>query len=70
MTDKEWLDKVVLSATVYNSQRLHTDFQEDEVLKFVAWMHQQYGIAHTKPNPTHINTPEKQKHEQLGKNLG
>jgi hypothetical protein len=60
MNDKEWLDKVVLSATVYNDQRLHTNFQEDEILKFVEWMHQQYGIAYEKPEPTHINTPEKQ----------
>jgi hypothetical protein len=59
MINKEWLDKVVLSATLYNNQRLHTDFQEDEILKFVEWMHQQYGIAYEKPKATHINTPEK-----------
>ena len=63
MNDKEWLDKVVLSATVYNDQRLHTNFQEDEILKFVEWMHKQYGIAYKKPEPTHINTPEKQRYE-------
>ena len=61
MTDKEWLDKVVLSATVYNEQRLHTDFQEEEVLKFVEWLHKQYGIAYDKPKATHQNTPEKLK---------
>jgi hypothetical protein len=61
MTDKEWLNKVVLSATVYNEQRLHTDFQEEEVLKFVEWLHKQYGIAYDKPNATHQNTPEKMK---------
>lgn len=58
MNDKEWLDKVVLASTVYNNQRLHTNFQEDEILKFVEWLHQQYGIAYTKPNPTHKNTPQ------------
>jgi hypothetical protein len=61
MTDKEWLDKVVLSATVYNEQRLHTDFQEEEILKFVDWLHKQYGIAYNKPIATHQNTPEKLK---------
>lgn len=61
MTDKEWLDKVVLSATVYNEQRLHTDFQEDEILKFLEWLHKQYGIAYDKPKATHQNTPEKLK---------
>jgi len=61
MTDKEWLDKVVLSATVYNEQRLHTDFQEEEILKFVDWLHKQYGIAYNKPTATHQNTPEKLK---------
>ena len=61
MTDKEWLDKVVLSATVYNEQRLHTDFQEEEILKFVDWLHKQYGIAYDKPKATHQNTPEKLK---------
>jgi len=61
MTDKEWLDKVVLSATVYNEQRLHTDFQEEEILKFVDWLHKQYGIEYVKPQATHQNTPEKLK---------
>lgn len=55
MKDKEWLDKVVLAATVYNDQRLHTDFQEDEVLKFVDWIHKQYGVAYNKPTARHRN---------------
>jgi len=58
INDKEWLDKVVLGATVYNDTRLHTNFQEDEVLKFVEWLHKQYGIAYVKPEATHQNTPE------------
>jgi hypothetical protein len=49
MIDKEWLSKVVAGATVYNQDRLHTDFQEDEILKFVEWLHRQYGIAYEKP---------------------
>lgn len=53
MTDKEWLDKVVLATTVYNNTRLHTDFQEDEILKFLEWLHKQYGIAYTKPESKH-----------------
>jgi hypothetical protein len=58
MNDKEWLDRVALGCTVYNENRLHTDFQEEETLKFVAWLHQQYGIAYTKPKATHQNTPD------------
>ena len=61
MTDKEWLDKVVLSVKVYNEQRLHTDFQEEETLKFVEWLHKQYGIEYVKPEATHQNSPEKLK---------
>jgi hypothetical protein len=58
MKDKDWLDKVSLGATVYNDSRLHTDFQEDEVLKFVEWLHKQYGIVYNKPVPQHRNTPK------------
>ena len=57
MVDKEWLDRLVLGVTVYNNQRLHTDFQEDELLKFLEWIHKQYGIAYEKPQPTHKNVP-------------
>ena len=57
MSDKVWLDKVIQAATVYNDSRLHTDFQEDEVLKFVEWLHKQYGYTYNKPQPTHRNTP-------------
>ena len=58
MNDKDWLDKVVLGATVYNNQRLHTDFQEDEILKFLEWIHKQYGITYVKPKSTHQNVPK------------
>jgi hypothetical protein len=57
MKDKDWLDKVVLGSKVYNEQRLHTDFQEEEILKFVDWLHKQYGVAYEKPKATHKNTP-------------
>ena len=70
MDNKDWLDKLTLDATMYNNQRLHTDFQEDEILKFLEWVHKQYGVAYEKPKATHINTPEKQAYEQLRKNLG
>ena len=52
MIDKIWLGKVHQAAIVYNDTRSHRDFQSDEVLKFVEWLHQQYGIAYTKPQPT------------------
>lgn len=61
MIDKEWLDKVVLGCTEYNNQRLHTNFQEEETLKFVEWLHKQYGIEYVKPEATHQNMPEKMK---------
>jgi hypothetical protein len=60
--NKESLDKVVLAAKVYNEQRLHTNFQEDEVLKFLEWLHRQYGIEYTKPKANHYNTPEIKQH--------
>lgn len=53
-----WLDKLALGAEVYNEMRMHTDFQEEEVLKFVEWMHKIYGRAYTKPQAVHQNTPE------------
>ena len=52
MNDKQWLDKIALAATVYNDTRPHRDFQADEVLKFVEWVHTQYGYAYDKPAPT------------------
>ena len=56
MIDREWLDKVALGARVYNEGRLHRDFQSNEVLKFVEWLHKQYGVEHTKPEPTTRNS--------------
>jgi hypothetical protein len=44
MNDKEWLKKVELAAKVYNDQRLHRDFQAEEINKFVDWLYKQYGI--------------------------
>lgn len=58
MNNKEWLDKVALGCTEYNNQRLHTNFQEDEILKFVEWLHKQNNVEYTKPVATHKNTPE------------
>jgi hypothetical protein len=57
MNDKVWLDRVIAAATVYNDTRLHTDFQEDEVLKFIEYLHRQYGYEYNKPTPRHRNTP-------------
>lgn len=59
MTDKDWLDKVVLAATVYNDQRLHTNFQQEEVLKFLQYLHSVYGIEYEKPESKHRNEPHK-----------
>ncbi len=57
--DKEWLNKVVVAANAYNDQRLHTNFQEDEVLKFLEFLHKTYGVEYTKPESRHRNLPEK-----------
>lgn len=46
MNDKDWLDKVQLGAKVYNDQRLHRDFQAEEVEKFVEWLYKQYGVVY------------------------
>ena len=46
MNDKEWLDKVKLAEKVYNEQRLHRDFQAEEVQKFVEWLYKQYGVVY------------------------
>lgn len=46
MTEKEWLDRVKLGSKIYNEQRLHRDFQADEVTKFVEWLYQQYGVVY------------------------
>jgi hypothetical protein len=54
----DWLDKVALGVQVYNETRMHTNFQEEETLKFVEWLHKIYGRQYTKPEATHQNTPE------------
>jgi len=54
----DWLDKVALGVRVYNELRMHTDFQEEETLKFVAWLHKIYGRQYVKPKAEHQNTPE------------
>lgn len=51
--------QLVQDADAYNAQRLHTNFQEEEILKFLEWLHQKYGLEYTKPVATHQNTPEK-----------
>jgi hypothetical protein len=57
--DKDWLDKVVTAATIYNDQRMHTNFQEEEILKFLVYLHQVYGIEYVKPESRHRNEPHK-----------
>ena len=59
MIDKEWLDKVILAERVYNEGRLHTDFQQDEILKFIEFLHKEYGYSYEKPEARHENMPHK-----------
>lgn len=48
MNDREWLERTKIAAKVYNKQRLHRDFQAEEVNKFVEWLYKQYGVVYTK----------------------
>jgi hypothetical protein len=52
MNDKQWLENVARASLVYNDSRVHRDFQADEVLKFVEWLHREYGYSYDKPKPT------------------
>ena len=53
ITEKDMLERVMQAAKVYNDQRLHRDFQADEVYKFIEWMYKQYGYVY----PTTSSTP-------------
>ena len=59
MNDKVFLDRLVAMATMYNDQRMHTNFQEEEILKFLAWIHHAYGYTYEKPVAKHRNEPWK-----------
>lgn len=48
INDKDWLDKVRLGAKVYNENRLHRDFQAEEIEQFIEWLYKQYGIEYSK----------------------
>ena len=48
MTEREMLDRLKIAAKVYNEQRLHRDFQAEEIAKFVEWLYKQYGVVYTK----------------------
>ena len=48
MTDRDLLERIKIAAKVYNEQRLHRDFQEEEINKFVEWLYKQYGVVYTK----------------------
>lgn len=53
------LNQLVQDATTYNQQRLHTNFQEQEILDFLNWLHKRYGVEYAMPTATHQNIPEK-----------
>lgn len=59
MNNKDWLDKVILAEKVYSEGRLHTNFQQDELLKFIKFLHETYGIEYEKPEARHDNMPHK-----------
>lgn len=49
MKDKDWLDRVLLGATVYKDKCLHGGVESSEVFKFVEWLYKQYGVVYN-PN--------------------
>jgi hypothetical protein len=49
MLDKQWLDRVALGAKVYVGEVDSADNRMAEVLKFVEWLHRQYGIVYNRP---------------------
>jgi hypothetical protein len=52
LSEREWMDLLHKASLMYNEQRVHRDFQADEVYKFVEWMHKQYGNLYLKPDLT------------------
>lgn len=48
MLDKQWLDRVALGARVYLGNT--EDDRSEEILKFVEWLHRQYGIVYHRPD--------------------
>ena len=59
MYSKKQLEHLWLLEKLYHLERLHTDFQQQEVLNFIAWIYDQYGYTHNMPTAMHLNTPEK-----------
>lgn len=45
---KETLLLLELGAKVYNQNRLHKDFQEEEILKFIEWLYKEWGYERSK----------------------
>lgn len=48
-SEHEWIKNLHNLSQMYNQQRLHRDFQADEVYKFVEWVYKEYGYFYSKP---------------------
>ena len=59
MFTKPQLQHLWLLEKLYHTERLHTDFQQQEVIDFIAWIYTQYGYTYNLPKAVHCNTPEK-----------
>jgi hypothetical protein len=56
LNEHEWVKNLYRLSKLYNEQRVHRDFQADEVYKFVEWVYKEYGYLYIKPeltNKTH-----------------
>lgn len=47
LINKKVLDQLKNASKIYNNERLHRDFQADEVYKFIDWLYRQYGYENT-----------------------
>ena len=46
LINKKILDQIKNAAKIYNEERLHRDFQAEEVYKFIEWLYKQYGYEY------------------------
>lgn len=55
LQEHEWVKKLHELSVMYNQQRIHRDFQANEVYKFIEWVYGQYGYVYQKPDLTNKN---------------
>ena len=45
ISDKDWLDKVLLAADVYKKDIAQYGSHKQEIDRFVEWLYKQYGVV-------------------------